>query len=68
MIVVPMPSYSQLTVLDISPAAIAPGKARLGVAAERVRWLAADTAQCAQLHETPFGTSQQFRYCYCAAQ
>jgi SAM-dependent methyltransferase len=142
--------YSQLTVLDISPAAIAACRARLGVAAERVRWLAADITQCAlepaaydvwhdravfhfltaeserrpyvravvrsvrrgghvivsafgpegptqcsglevvrynsdslhaefganfrlvsssrQVHETPFGTTQQFLYCYCVVQ
>ncbi len=34
--------YSRLTVLDIAPAALAAAQKRLGAAAERVRWLAAD--------------------------
>lgn len=34
--------YTQLTVLDIAPAALAAAQKRLGAAAERVRWLAAD--------------------------
>jgi SAM-dependent methyltransferase len=34
--------YSELTVLDISQAAIAASKKRLGAAAERVHWLVAD--------------------------
>ncbi len=37
--------YSELTVLDISQAAIAASKNRLGNAAERVRWLVADITQ-----------------------
>lgn len=34
--------YTRLTVLDIAPAALAAAQKRLGAAAERVRWLAAD--------------------------
>ena len=37
--------YSNLTVLDISEAAVAASKKRLGDAAERVRWLVADITQ-----------------------
>ncbi len=37
--------YSDLTVLDISEAAIAASRKRLGDAAERVRWLVADITQ-----------------------
>lgn len=37
--------YSDLTVLDISQAAIAASRKRLGDAAERVRWLVADITQ-----------------------
>ena len=37
--------YSNLSVLDISQAAIAASRKRLGDAAERVRWLIADIAQ-----------------------
>jgi SAM-dependent methyltransferase len=37
--------YSNLTVLDISQAAIAASRKRLGDAAERVRWLVADITQ-----------------------
>jgi SAM-dependent methyltransferase len=37
--------YSNLTVLDISQAAIAVSKKRLGDAADRVRWLVADITQ-----------------------
>lgn len=34
--------YKRVTVLDIAPAALAAAQKRLGAAAERVRWLAAD--------------------------
>lgn len=37
--------YSDLTILDISQAAIAASRKRLGDAAERVRWLVADITQ-----------------------
>lgn len=37
--------YSDITVLDISQAAIAASRKRLGDAAERVRWLVADITQ-----------------------
>jgi SAM-dependent methyltransferase len=39
--------YSQLTVLDISSAAIAACRERLGAGADGVRWVAADITQCA---------------------
>lgn len=45
--------YSRLTVLDISKAAIAASKKRLGGAAERVRWLVADIMQ-AELEPSSF--------------
>ena len=34
--------YTDLTVLDLAPAALAQSRERLGPAAERVRWIAAD--------------------------
>lgn len=34
--------HESLSVLDISPAALAAARARLGVAAERIRWIAGD--------------------------
>jgi SAM-dependent methyltransferase len=37
--------YQRLTVLDISPAALAMAKSRLGPTAEKVQWLAADVTR-----------------------
>ena len=45
--------YSDLSVLDISPAAIAASRKRLGDAAERVRWIVADITQ-AELEPSAF--------------
>ena len=44
--------YSNITVLDVSPRAIASAKARLGERAARVRWLISDITQV----ELPSGT------------
>lgn len=65
--------YHALTVLDLSEQALAVARARLGDAGAEVTWLAADVTtvelpeadSAREVHETPWGSAQEFTYCYC---